>query len=178
MPEFEETNQTNNADNQYVPSTDAKPRSRRRSGGFKTDYTHNTPVTIGEIDPNQVLKEDAPQKQTVTSEKTIPSKDPEQKKATHTESKTMAKKAPISQETLRVIQEIEEKIAEKKLAREAQQKDKKSRNPKGKRKVGFFGSLLNGLKALLGIKPKKKQYSRKKGYRPNYKKKRYNRRRS
>ena len=49
----------------------------------------------------------------------------------------MAKKAPISQETLRVIQEIEEKIAEKKLARDTQQKDKKSRNPKGKRNVGF-----------------------------------------
>lgn len=178
MPEFEENNQTNKTENPYIPSTDAKPRSRRRSGGFKTDYSNNNSLNIGEIDPGQVPKEATPQKPIDTSNATIPSKDPVQNKETHTESKTMAKKAPISQETLRVIQEIEEKIAEKKLARDAQQKDKKSRNPKGKRNVGFLGSILNGIKALFGIKPKKKQYSRKKGYRPNYKKKRYNRRRS
>ena len=104
---------------------------------LKTDYSNNNSLNIGEIDPGQVPKEATPQKPIDTSNATIPSTDPVQNKETHTESKTMAKKAPISQETLRVIQEIEEKIAEKKLARDTQQKDKKSRNLKENEALGF-----------------------------------------
>ena len=58
MPEFEENNQINKADDKYTPSTDAKPRSRRRSGGFKSDYATNTSLNIGEVDPSLALKED------------------------------------------------------------------------------------------------------------------------
>lgn len=178
MPEFEENTQTNKTDDKYIPSTDAKPRSRRRSGGFKSDYTNNDSLNIGEVEPNQVLKEEALKKPTRDLEAETASSVKEEPSQANTERKPMTKKAPLSQETLRVIQEVEEKIAEKKLTREAQQKDRKSRKPRGKKKTGLFASIFNGLKSLLGIKPKKKGPYRRKGQRPNYKKKRYPRRKS
>lgn len=54
MPEFEEANNPNNPALNYVPSTDAvkKPRTRRRSGGFKKELAPSSQDQIGEISPN------------------------------------------------------------------------------------------------------------------------------
>ena len=54
MPEFEEANNPNNPALNYVPSTDAvkKPRTRRRSGGFKKELAPSSQDQMGEISPN------------------------------------------------------------------------------------------------------------------------------
>ena len=62
---------------------------------------------------------------------------------------------PLSQDTLRAIQELEEKIAEKKQAREARFAEKRSRGKKSKKPVGFFGGIANFIASLFGKKPKK-----------------------
>ena len=53
------------------------------------------------------------------------------------------------------IQELEEKIAEKKQAREARFAEKRSRGKKSKKPVGFFGGIANFIASLFGKKPKK-----------------------
>lgn len=57
MPEFEETNSQPNPNHSYTPRTDAaqKPRSRRRSGGFKTEVAASTTAGIGEINAATAL---------------------------------------------------------------------------------------------------------------------------
>lgn len=64
MPEFEETQPRKDPSHHYTPSENSesnKPRTRRRSGGFKkTPATGTTPLKIGEVDPSEVLKEDKP----------------------------------------------------------------------------------------------------------------------
>ena len=58
MPEFEETEPTNSPAESYTPSTDAskKPRSRRRSGGFKTEVASASKGNMGPVDPASALK--------------------------------------------------------------------------------------------------------------------------
>jgi hypothetical protein len=55
MPEFEEANNPNNPALNYVPSTDAvkKPRTRRRSGGFKKELAPSSQDQMGEVSPNE-----------------------------------------------------------------------------------------------------------------------------
>lgn len=55
MPEFEEANNPNNPALNYVPSTDAvkKPKTRRRSGGFKKEVTATSQDQMGEINPHE-----------------------------------------------------------------------------------------------------------------------------
>ncbi len=57
MPEFEEPDVKPNSPQNYIPSTDAKPRTRRRSGGFKTEPP-KMDFNIGEVDPVKALKEE------------------------------------------------------------------------------------------------------------------------
>jgi hypothetical protein len=60
MPEFEEENVNASPSESYTPSTDAskKPRTRRRSGGFKTEVANVSNANIGEVSANQALKEE------------------------------------------------------------------------------------------------------------------------
>lgn len=60
MPEFEETNPASNQAQSYTPSTDAspKPRTRRRSGGFKTEVASASTGKMGPVDPTEALKEE------------------------------------------------------------------------------------------------------------------------
>lgn len=196
MPEFEDTKNSENKEANYVPSTDAKPRSRRSSRGFKNDYSATENTSIGEVDPSEIQsekileKKEAPSPQEATESEAIsnesndskisePSPTPKsiERAAPKSSPRPTTKSAPLGQETLRVIQELEEKIAGKKQAREARRKERPARNYKGKKKTGLLGSLLNSIKSLFGIKPKKKYNNR--GRRPNYKnQKRYNKRRS
>ena len=57
MPEFEEPNNSKNEAEAYSPRNDSKPRSRRRSGGFKNDSAPKEDLNIGEIDPSTIQAE-------------------------------------------------------------------------------------------------------------------------
>jgi hypothetical protein len=58
MPEFEETNSQPDPSHNYTPSTDAssKPRTRRRSGGFKTEVASASTANIGEVNAAEAVK--------------------------------------------------------------------------------------------------------------------------
>lgn len=60
MPEFEEPKPTASSSESYVPSKDAdsKPRTRRRSGGFKTEVATRSTAKIGEVSAVDALKEE------------------------------------------------------------------------------------------------------------------------
>ena len=61
---------------------------------------------------------------------------------------------PLSQDTLRAIQELEEKIAEKKQKRGTLCR-KTLTWQKSKKPVGLFGGIANFIASLFGKKPKK-----------------------
>ena len=108
MPEFEEHNHSKKETEAYSPRNESKPRSRRRSGGFKNDSAPTQELNIGEIDPNSIPADvTSEQPETVNeapAETSSEAGKPEPKK----------KNVSLGQDTLRVIQELEEKIAEKK----------------------------------------------------------------
>lgn len=56
MPEFEESSPQSNPEHTYTPSTDAKPRTRRRSGGFKKEHDSAPKGNMGEVDAAEALK--------------------------------------------------------------------------------------------------------------------------
>jgi len=60
MPEFEEPKSNASSSESYIPSQDAspKPRTRRRSGGFKTEAVSSSSAKMGEIDPSSAIKEE------------------------------------------------------------------------------------------------------------------------
>lgn len=60
MPEFEQTDSQPNPAHSYSPSTDAtkKPRTRRRSGGFKTEVASSSKGNMGEVNPADALKQE------------------------------------------------------------------------------------------------------------------------
>ena len=149
MPEFEEQNHSKKETEAYSPRNESKPRSRRRSGGFKNDSAPTQELNIGEIDPNSIPADvTSEQPETVNeapAETSSEAGKPEPKK----------KNVPLGQDTLRVIQELEEKIAEKKKAREARFAEKRSRGKKSKKAVGLFESIANFIASLFGKNPKK-----------------------
>ena len=129
MPEFEEQNHSKKEAEAYSPRNESKPRSRRRSGGFKNDSAPTQELNIGEIDPSNIPADVTSEQPETVNEAPVatPSeaRKPEPKK----------KNVPLSQDTLRAIQELEEKIAEKKQAREARFAEKRSRGKKSKKPV-------------------------------------------
>ena len=155
MPEFEETNNSKKEEEAYSPRNDSQPRSRRRSGGFKNDSAPTQDLNIGEIDPSSIRAEASAEEAQVVKEtpaETVKeARKPEPKK----------KNVPLNQNTLRAIQELEEKIADKKQAREARYAEKRSRgnNRKPKKKAGLFGGIANFIASLFGKKPKHKKGS-------------------
>ena len=167
MPEFEEPNNSKNEAEAYSPRNDSKPRSRRRSGGFKNNSAPKEDLNIGEIDPSTIQAE-------------ANDEEPQAKNEAPVETPTEARKpepkiknVPLNQDTLRVIQELEEKIAEKKQAREARYAEKRSRGKKSQKPAGIFGSIANFIASLFGKKPKKhkgrprnRSYSKGKNRRP------------
>ena len=189
MPEFEENSPQSNPAHNYSPSTDAKPRTRRRSGGFKKEYDNTPKGNMGEVDPTEALKseklsgapsatqEDAPSQKKRERSSERPSR-PERK----SEPERVATPQP-SPETLAAIQRVEERIATRKADRDAKyEARKKSRaaekaakpaasnkaKPAGKKpakKSGLIASILS----IFGLGPKqpaKKQSSNRKGGRP------------
>jgi len=72
-----------------------------------------------------------------------------------------------------VIQELEEKITEKKQARQARFADKRSRGKPSKKQSGLFGGIANFFASLFGKKTKQskgrsrnRRYSKGKNRRP------------
>lgn len=146
MPEFEETTPTVNPDHSYSPSTDAKPRTRRRSGGFKKEYSSPTPGNIGEIDPTEALKSEklsggskpAAQEARATKAQTKSTPKPERKFDDKPERKPRSEqpqaatedRAPSATpqptaETLAAIERVESRIAERKAERDAKHAERK-----------------------------------------------------
>lgn len=169
MPEFEEPKAESSSKENYTPSIDAsdKPRSRRRSGGFKTTPA-TTSIGIGEIDPAEALKteklsggsksEPKPKK-----EKSAPKA--EKPVAKREKPRSSTSKAQPSPETLAAIQNVEARLAERKKKRDARHAEReKTRPAKGGREStgrhkgssskaqskGLFASILS----FFGLGPK------------------------
>lgn len=167
MPEFEEQNHPKKETEAYSPRNESKPRSRRRSGGFKNDSAPTQELNIGEIDPSSIPAD-------VTSEQPeMVNEAPAETSSEAGKPEPKKKTVPLSQDTLRVIQELEEKIAEKKQAREARFAEKRSRGKKSKKPVGLFEGIANLIASIFGKKPKKskgrprnRRYSKGKKRRP------------
>ena len=137
MPEFEEENINASPSESYAPSTDAskKPRTRRRSGGFKTEVVSLSNASIGEVNANQAFKEEklSGTSSATQSRKTCEShgdredspcreRKPRESRAPR-EPRTDANPQP-SPETLAAIASVEAKIAERRAERDARRAER------------------------------------------------------
>lgn len=145
MPEFEEPEATNSSKENYTPSTDAtpKPRTRRRSGGFRTEYTAPAGAAeIGEVDAAKALKSEK------LSGSAKPAAEPKKERRAPKADKPAAKSesqadkpaprisnAQPSPETLAAVARVETRINERKAERDAKRAQRdKNRPAKGDKK--------------------------------------------
>ena len=163
MPEFEEENNLNEAPTSYTPRSPSKNRSRRRNGGFKDDNTLGSiPSQIGEINPEDIGEfKTTPNKKEETNKAAVETDSNILNTSEISEPKVRIPTLPMSQETLRVIQDLEEKITEKKQSRISRNLKKRS---KEKKRKGVLSSLINFIKKI--FKKNGKKYTRKNS-RPN-----------
>ncbi|MEC7281875.1 MAG: hypothetical protein VXU50_07395, partial [Verrucomicrobiota bacterium] len=179
MPEFEEENVNASPSESYAPSTDAskKPRTRRRSGGFKTEVASLSNASIGEVNANQAFKEEklSGTPSATQSRKTCEShgdredrpcreRKPRESRAPR-KPRTDANPQP-SPETLAAIASVEAKIAERRAERDARraERDKprtaqtKPNEHKPRKQVGGKPAPKKGLLAsilsIFGLGPK------------------------
>ena len=179
MPEFEEENVNASPSESYAPSTDAskKPRTRRRSGGFKTEVASLSNASIGEVNANQALKEEklSGTPSATQSHETCGSHGDREDRPRR-ERKPRESRAPRepridanpqpSPETLAAIASVEAKIAERRAERDARraerdktrtaqtkpndQKPRKQLGGKPAPKKGLLASILS----IFGLGPK------------------------
>lgn len=179
MPEFEEENVNASPSESYAPSTDAskKPRTRRRSGGFKTEVFSLSNASIGEVNANQALKEEklSGTPSATQSHETCESHGDREDRPRR-ERKPRESRAPRepridanpqpSPETLAAIASVEAKIAERRAERDARraerdktrtaqtkpndQKPRKQLGGKPAPKKGLLASILS----IFGLGPK------------------------
>ena len=179
MPEFEEENVNASPSESYTPSTDAskKPRTRRRSGGFKTEVVSLSNTSIGEVSANQALKEEKLSGTPSATQSHEPreshgdredrprrERKPRESRAPR-EPRTDANPQP-SPETLAAIASVEAKIAERRAERDARraERDKtrtaqtKPNEHKPRKQVGGKPAPKKGLLAsilsIFGLGPK------------------------
>ena len=179
MPEFEEENVNASPSESYAPSTDAskKPRTRRRSGGFKTEVVSLSNASIGEVSANQALKEEKLSGTPSATQSHEPreshgdredrprrERKPRESRAPR-EPRTDANPQP-SPETLAAIASVEAKIAERRAERDARrvERDKnrtaqtKPNEHKPRKQVGGKPAPKKGLLAsilsIFGFGPK------------------------
>jgi hypothetical protein len=191
MPEFEEENVNASPSESYTPSTDAstKPRTRRRSGGFKTEVANVSNANIGEVSANQALKEEKlsgtpsaaqSQEPRETGESQSDREDRprrERKPRAPREPRTDANPQP-SPETLAAIASVEAKIAERRAERDARRAErdksrpaKTERNTRKPRKSGGGKpaqkkkGLLASILSIFGLGPKAEPTKRRGGNR-------------
>ena len=179
MPEFEEENVNASPSESYAPSTDAskKPRTRRRSGGFKTEVASLSNASIGEVNANQALKEEklSGTPSATQSHETCGSHGDREDRPRR-ERKPRESRAPRgpridanpqpSPETLAAIASVDAKIAERRAERDArraerdktrtaqtktnEQKLRKQLGGKPAPKKGLLASILS----IFGLGPK------------------------
>ena len=179
MPEFEEENVNASPSESYAPSTDAskKPRTRRRSGGFKTEVVSLSNASIGEVSANQALKEEklsgAPsatrshephESHGDREDRPRRERKPRESRAPR-EPRTDANPQP-SPETLAAIASVEVKIAERRAERDARRAERdKTRTaqtkPNGRKPRKQGGGkpapkkgLLVSILSIFGLGPK------------------------
>ena len=180
MPEFEETNPSNSAET-YAPSTDAKPRSRRRSGGFKKEQSTAPSGNIGEIDPTEALRGErlSGESKTQAEERSSrPTRNEPRETEAETEAAAPADRADPqpTEATLATVKRVEARILERKAGRDARhqaRKQERAANPGSapkrntrKKSGGFLASILK----LFGLGPKtpaRKSGGSRSGSRPN-----------
>ena len=168
MPEFEEENVNASPSESYAPSTDAskKPRTRRRSGGFKTEVANVSNANIGEVSANEALKEEKLSGTPSATQSHEPRERKPREPRSPREPRTDANPQP-SPETLAAIGSVEAKIAERRAERDARraerdkartaQTERRERKPRkqggGKpapKKKGLLASILS----IFGLGPK------------------------
>ena len=168
MPEFEEENLYASPSESYAPSTDAskKPRTRRRSGGFKTEVANVSNANIGEVSANEALKEEKLSGTPSATQSHEPRERKPPEPRSPREPRTDANPQP-SPETLAAIGSVEAKIAERRAERDARraerdktrtaQTERRERKPRkqggGKpapKKKGLLASILS----IFGLGPK------------------------
>ena len=186
MPEFEEENVNASPSESYTPSTDAskKPRTRRRSGGFKTEVANVSNANIGEVSANQALKEEklsgtpsathsnetreTSESQGDREDRPRRERKPRQPRGEREprEPRTDANPQP-SPETLAAIASVEAKIAERRAERDARRAErdksrpaKTERSARKQRKSGGGKpaqkkkGLLASILSIFGLGPK------------------------
>ena len=180
MPEFEEENVNASPSENYAPSRDAskKPRTRRRSGGFKTEVVSLSNASIGEVNANQALKEE---KLSGTRSYTQ-SHEPDEPRGERKPHEPRARRKPRTEanpqpspETLAAIASVEAKIAERRAERDARRaerdktrtartkpnkhKPRKQVGGKPARKKGLLASILSIFSSGPKAEPTKKRGS-------------------
>lgn len=159
MPEFEDEHPNAPQSQSYTPSTDAskKPRTRRRSGGFKTEVASTSTANIGEVSAADALKQEklsgsgkpadaAPKRSEKPARKERSERkprEPREPKAEREPREPKAARAPRekreprretnpqpSPETLAAIASVEAKIAERKTERDARRAERDKNKPK------------------------------------------------
>ena len=141
MPEFEEENINVSLSENYTPSKDAsgKPRTRRRSGGFKAELAPLANTQVGEVSPAEALKEEklsghassSPESKSQLSELSASSGPKKRAPREHRETNPQP-----SAETLQAIALVEARVAERLSGRKNRRGVKSDRKPQTKRKTG------------------------------------------
>ncbi len=137
MPEFEETQPQSNPSHHYTPSEDAKPRTRRRSGGFKKETGEAPKGHIGEVDAKSALKEEKlsgpakaepPRQEKAASKELKPvelkEKPTPRDRAPRSEESANANQPAPSEKTLAAIRRVEARILERKAERDARRAER------------------------------------------------------
>jgi hypothetical protein len=194
MPEFEEENVNASPSESYTPSTDAskKPRTRRRSGGFKTEVANVSNANIGEVGANEALKEEklsgtpsVAQSHETSEPRGDRDDQPRRERKQRSEREPRAPREPRtdanpqpSPETLAAIASVEAKIAERRAERDARRAErdktrpaKTERNARKPRKSGGGKpaqkkkGLLASILSIFGLGPKTEPAKRRGGNR-------------
>lgn len=178
MPEFEDDPLSASQSESYTPSTDAskKPRTRRRSGGFKTEVADSSSANIGEVSAADALKKEklsgggkpSEEPKAQRSEPREPrqrrEKEPRQKREPREPKEPRRETNPQpSPETLAAIANVEAQIAARRAEREKNKPAKakterkpqsnkggKRPAPKNQKKKGLLASILS----IFGLGPK------------------------
>jgi len=150
MPEFEDNSTTSNQTQSYTPSTDAakKPRTRRRSGGFKTEVSSASKGNMGPVDPAEALTNEklsgtgkpanAPEKSEELGKPRAPRNESKPKEEQQRKERVEKSEAPTpnpqpSPETLAAIAKVEARLAERKAERDARRAEREKNRPAKKK---------------------------------------------
>jgi hypothetical protein len=179
MPEFEETQSNADSAQTYSPGDEAKPKTRRRSGGFKKEYTTAPQGNMGEIDPTEAFQTEAlsgahepeaqveptpAKEQPPVNEESAETRQPQRRPARE---ETPRGNPQPSEATLAAVKQVEERIAKRKAERDARHEARKknaSERPaakatnkpaqRGKKNAPAKGGLIASILKLFGLGPK------------------------